>query len=44
MLSKAHLDALAAGDTWLEKGANFLVFGPPGQREKLTAPGPSATP
>jgi DNA replication protein DnaC len=30
MLSKAHLLALAAGDGWLEKGANLLLFGPPG--------------
>jgi DNA replication protein DnaC len=30
MLSKAHVTALAAGDTWLEKGVNLLVFGPPG--------------
>jgi DNA replication protein DnaC len=30
MLSKARLMALAAGDTWLEKGANLLLFGPPG--------------
>ena len=30
MLSKAHLQALAGGDSWLEKGANLLVFGPPG--------------
>ena len=27
---KAHILALAAGDAWLEKGANILVFGPPG--------------
>ncbi len=27
---KAHVLALAAGDAWLEKGANILVFGPPG--------------
>jgi DNA replication protein DnaC len=27
---KAHILALAAGDSWLEKGANILVFGPPG--------------
>ena len=27
---KAHVLALAAGDSWLEKGANILVFGPPG--------------
>jgi DNA replication protein DnaC len=30
MISKAQLMALAAGDSWLEKGANLLVFGPPG--------------
>src|SRR4051794_23469962 len=27
---KAHVLALAAGDAWLERGANILVFGPPG--------------
>ena len=27
---KAHILALTAGDAWLEKGANILVFGPPG--------------
>jgi DNA replication protein DnaC len=30
MVSKAHVMALAAGDTWLKKGANVLLFGPPG--------------
>ena len=30
MISKAQVMALAAGDTWLEKGANLLIFGPPG--------------
>jgi DNA replication protein DnaC len=30
MLSKAHVLALASGDTWLSKGANLLLFGPPG--------------
>jgi DNA replication protein DnaC len=30
MVSKAQVMALAAGDTWLEKGANLLMFGPPG--------------
>jgi DNA replication protein DnaC len=30
MLSKARVRALAAGDTWLEKGSNLLCFGPPG--------------
>ena len=30
MISKAHVMAITAGDTWLSKGANLLVFGPPG--------------
>jgi DNA replication protein DnaC len=30
MISKAQVTALAAGDVWLEKGANLLAFGPPG--------------
>lgn len=30
MLSKAHVMALAGGDSWLDKGANILIFGPPG--------------
>ncbi len=30
MVSKAQVRALAAGDSWLEKGANLLLFGPPG--------------
>ena len=29
MVSKAQVMALAAGDAWLEKGANGLLFGPP---------------
>ncbi|WP_434735637.1 IS21-like element helper ATPase IstB [Accumulibacter sp.] len=29
-VSKAHVTALAEGDSWLEPGANLLVFGPPG--------------
>ncbi|PWC89316.1 IS21-like element helper ATPase IstB [Azospirillum sp. TSO5] len=29
-VSKAHVLALAAGDSWLEKGSNLLAFGPPG--------------
>ena len=29
MLSKARVMALAAGDTWLDKAANLLLFGPP---------------
>jgi len=30
MVSKAQVMALAAGDAWLAKGANLLLFGPPG--------------
>ena len=30
MISKAQVNALAAGDAWLGQGANCLVFGPPG--------------
>ena len=30
MVSKAHVMALATGDSWLEKGATALLFGPPG--------------
>ncbi len=29
MISKAQVAALAAGDSWLGKGANLLLFGPP---------------
>src|SRR5215472_4344611 len=29
-ISKAQVMALAAGDSWLEKGANLILFGPPG--------------
>ena len=29
MIGKAHVMALPAGDTWLETGANVLLFGPP---------------
>ena len=29
-LSKAHVMALAEGDSWLAKGNNILAFGPPG--------------
>jgi DNA replication protein DnaC len=31
MVSKSHVMALATGDSWLEKGATILLFGPPGQ-------------
>jgi DNA replication protein DnaC len=30
MVSKAQVMVLASGDAWLEKGANILLFGPPG--------------
>ncbi|MBY0138493.1 MULTISPECIES: IS21-like element helper ATPase IstB [Alphaproteobacteria] len=30
MISKAQVTAMAAGDSWLAKGANVLMFGPPG--------------
>ena len=29
-ISKAQVMAITAGDVWLEKGANLLLFGPPG--------------
>jgi DNA replication protein DnaC len=29
MVSKAQVMAIAAGDSWLVKGANILLFGPP---------------
>ena len=39
MLSKPHLLALAAGDAWLDKGANLLFFGPPGAGKSHAAAG-----
>jgi energy-coupling factor transporter ATP-binding protein EcfA2 len=30
MISKAHILALCAGDTWIEQGANLLLIGGPG--------------
>lgn len=30
MVSKARIMALVAGDSWLEKGAKLILFGPPG--------------
>ena len=30
MISKAQVAALCDGDGWIEKGANLLLFGPPG--------------
>ena len=37
MISKAHVMALASGDTWLNKGANLLLFGPPGSGKSNAA-------
>jgi len=39
MVSKARIMALAAGDSWIEKGANLLVFGPPGVGKSHLAAG-----
>ena len=30
MISRAHVTALASGDSWLDKGSNILLFGPSG--------------
>ncbi len=30
MISRAQVTAICAGDGWLEKGANLILFGPPG--------------
>ncbi len=30
MVSKAHVNALVAGDGWLDQGANLILVGPPG--------------
>ena len=30
MLSTAHVSAITAGDSWIGKGSNVLLFGPPG--------------
>src|ERR1700694_1166921 len=30
VVSKAQVMALAAGDAWLDRGANLILFGPPG--------------
>src|ERR1700680_965199 len=39
VVSKAQGMALAAGDAWLNNGANLLLFGPPGaRRSHLAAP------
>ena len=30
MISRAQVNAMCSGDAWLEKGANLILFGPPG--------------
>ena len=39
VVSKAQIMALAAGDAWLDKGANLILFGPPGANSQLAAEG-----
>jgi DNA replication protein DnaC len=39
LVSKAQIMALAAGDAWLAKGANLLLFGPPGGGKSHLAAG-----
>jgi len=38
MISKAQVQALAAGDAWIEKGANLLCFGPPVEENRTWRP------
>ena len=38
-VSKARVGVLASGDTWLEEGANVLLFGPPGTGKSHLAAG-----
>ena len=38
MVSKAQVTALAEGTEWLERGANVLLFGPPGGGKSHLAP------
>ena len=37
MVSKAQVMALTSGDSWIEKGADLLLFGPPGARKSHLA-------
>src|SRR3954470_10483888 len=40
VVSKAQVMALAAGDAWLNNGANLLLFGPPGGGKSHLAASP----
>ena len=41
MISKAQVMAITAGDTWLDQGANLILFGPPAVAKAISPP-PSA--
>lgn len=41
MISKEQVMAITAGDSWLEKGANRLLFGPPGGGKNSASKPPS---
>ena len=43
MISKAQVMAVAAGDGWLDQGANLLMFGPPAAARVTRLP-PSVSP
>ena len=38
MVSKAQVMALTSGDSWLDKGANLLLFGPPESDSYCSSP------
>ena len=38
-IRRAHVMALAAGDTWLEQSGNLLIFGGSGNREDASGSG-----
>jgi IstB-like ATP binding protein len=38
IVSKAQVMALASGDSWIDKGANLLLFGPPGAGKSTSPP------
>ena len=44
MISKAQVMAVAAGDGWLDQGANLLMFGPPGGGKSSLWLPPSVSP
>ncbi|MEX1061132.1 MAG: ATP-binding protein, partial [Methyloceanibacter sp.] len=39
MVSRAQVTAMCAGDGWLDKGANLILFGPPGGGKSHLAAG-----